>query len=91
MIIRILILWYLAVNIILFCLMGIDKYKAKHNKWRIPEATLLSLSLLGAPVGGFAGMHLFHHKTKKLYFHIVFWTAALLHITILIYLTGRFT
>lgn len=84
MIYKAVILWYFAINIVLFILMGIDKYRAVHKKWRIPEATLLISSCLGGFVGGFLGMHLFHHKSKKIYFHIIFWLSALLHILLII-------
>ena len=53
----------LAVNIATFLLYGIDKYKAKKAKWRIPETTLLLLAVLGRSIGAWAGMRLWHHKT----------------------------
>ena len=43
--------------------MGIDKYKAKHQLWRIPERTLFVLAAIGGSLGGILGMRLFHHKT----------------------------
>mgnify|MGYP002537828087 CR=1 FL=1 len=53
-------------NLITFGMMGIDKYKAEHGKWRVSEkALLLSAFLMGA-VGSLAGSRIFHHKTKKL-------------------------
>jgi uncharacterized membrane protein YsdA (DUF1294 family) len=64
--------------------MGIDKQKAKHHKWRIPEATLLLLSCFGGCIGGIIGMHLFHHKTKKWYFHAVFILSFAVHALILL-------
>jgi uncharacterized membrane protein YsdA (DUF1294 family) len=67
-------------------MMGIDKYKAKHHKWRISEATLLTTALIGGFLGGFSGMHLFKHKTKKVYFHVVFTLATLIHFAVLILL-----
>ena len=58
------ILYYLlAVNIATFLLYGIDKYKAKKNKWRISEATLLTMAAIGGSFGAWAGMRLWHHKT----------------------------
>ena len=33
---------------------GVDKYKAVHNKWRIPETTLLVIAVIGV-IGAFAG------------------------------------
>ena len=56
-------LYLLAVNLLLFAVMGIDKYKAKHQLWRIPERTLFVLAAVGGSLGGILGMRLFHHKT----------------------------
>ena len=53
-------------NIIAFFLMGIDKYKAKKHKWRIPEATLFISSIAGGSIGALLGMYTFRHKTKHL-------------------------
>ena len=60
---------YLAVNGIVFVLYGIDKYKAKHKLWRIPEATLIGAAVFGV-IGALLGMKVFHHKTKKPKFYI---------------------
>ena len=58
------ILYYLlAVNIATFLLYGIDKYKAKKNRWRISEATLLTMAAIGGSIGAWASMRLWHHKT----------------------------
>ena len=58
------ILYYLlAVNIATFLLYGVDKYKAKKSKWRISEATLLLMAVIGGSIGAWAGMRLWHHKT----------------------------
>ena len=55
--------YLLAVNIATFFLYGIDKYKAEKNKWRISEATLLTMAAIGGSIGAWAGMRLWHHKT----------------------------
>ena len=55
--------YLLAVNIATFFLYGIDKYKAKKNKWRISEATLLTMAAIGGSIGAWAVMRLWHHKT----------------------------
>ncbi|MGL5540685.1 MAG: DUF1294 domain-containing protein [Erysipelotrichaceae bacterium] len=59
----------LALNGVSFLLYGLDKRKAIHNQWRIPEKTLLGFSLLG-PIGGLMGMRFFHHKTRKPLFQV---------------------
>ena len=57
-------MYYLfAINIVSFFLYGIDKYKAKKNKWRIPEATLLMIAVIGGSIGAWVGMRIWHHKT----------------------------
>ncbi len=60
------ILTYLEIiNLLAFVLFGVDKYRAKRGRWRIPEATLLAAAVLGGGIGALAGMRLFHHKTRK--------------------------
>ena len=55
---------YLAIiNVATFFLFGIDKWKAKRSKWRIPEATLLLMAVIGGSIGAWLGMHIWHHKT----------------------------
>ena len=50
------ILYYLAaINVIAFMVYGIDKLKPKKVKWRIPEATLLLLAIVGGSIGLGAG------------------------------------
>ena len=60
---RLLLYYLLAINLLTFVLYGIDKYKAKHNRWRIPEAVLLWLAVLGGSPAALVAMHLFRHKT----------------------------
>lgn len=52
-----------VINISTFIVYGIDKYKAKKSKWRIPEATLLWLAAVGGSLGAMFGMKVWHHKT----------------------------
>lgn len=61
-----------AVNVAAFAAMGIDKAKAKAGAWRVPEATLFLLAVLGGSVGGILGMQLFRHKTKHKTFTVGF-------------------
>jgi len=56
---------YLAViNLVTFFVYGIDKWKAKKSKWRIREAALLGLAVLGGSIGAWLGMQVWHHKTQ---------------------------
>ena len=56
------------INILGFALMGIDKRRAIRSAFRIPEATLFAVAILGGSIGSILGMHLFRHKTKHWYF-----------------------
>lgn len=64
----------------------IDKYRAKHNKWRIKEATLWAVGFLGGAAGSYLAMRAVHHKTKHKGFMIIMPILAILHIAILVYL-----
>lgn len=80
-------LWLLIINITSFIFMGADKYKARHNKWRIPEKTLFLLAIIGGSIGGICGIYTFHHKTLHKKFTIGFPAILIIQIAlgILIY------
>ena len=61
-------LYLLLINAVAFLLMLVDKFKAKKNRWRIPERTLFGSALLGGSIGALLGMYTFRHKTKHLSF-----------------------
>jgi len=63
-----LLIYLIVMNLIGLAVMAMDKSKARHHAWRIPEKTLFLVSILGGSVGTWAGMYLFHHKTKHWYF-----------------------
>lgn len=60
---NIVLVYLIAINVVTFFMYGIDKWKAKKSKWRISEATLLSLAALGGSLGAWLGMKVWHHKT----------------------------
>ena len=79
------VIYLIAINLLTFIVYGIDKWrstsgrllpsgrkKAKRSKWRIPEATLLGLAVIGGSIGAWLGMRVWHHKTlhKKFRFGI---------------------
>lgn len=65
---KLLLYYLLIVNAAGFLLMLVDKWKAKKNRWRVRESTLLIVAALGGSVGSLAGMYLFRHKTQHLKF-----------------------
>ena len=60
---KIIIGYVIVINVITLMMYGIDKWKAKHSKWRIPEATLLIMAAVGGSIGAWMSIKLFHHKT----------------------------
>ena len=73
--------YLLVINILTFAVYGIDKWrstsgrllptgrkKAKQARWRISEATLLMLAVIGGTIGALLGMQVWHHKTMHLKF-----------------------
>lgn len=62
--------YLITVNIVSFILYGVDKYKAKRGKWRISEATLLAMAIIGGSIGAWTGMKVWHHKTMHKKFTI---------------------
>ncbi len=59
----VLIYYLLSVNLLTFLAFGIDKWKAKHKRWRITEAALLLLAALGGSPAALLARRVFHHKT----------------------------
>lgn len=66
----IILIYLQLVNLAAFAAFGIDKHKARKNRWRIPEATLMGLAVIGGSIGALAGMYLFRHKTRHYKFTI---------------------
>jgi len=77
---------YLAImNLTGLFIMWLDKNKAKRNAWRIPEKTLFLVSIIGGSIGTWAGMYVFHHKTKHWYFVIGMPFIFVIHIILVIF------
>lgn len=60
--------YLVLVNAAAFILMLLDKQKARRSAWRISEATLLGVAVIGGSIGAILGMYLFRHKTRHLKF-----------------------
>ena len=82
--------YLLAVNLVTFLLYGIDKYKAKKGKWRISEATLLTMAAIGGSIGAWAGMRLWHHKTMHKKFKYGIPVIIILQVALAVYLLTNF-
>ena len=78
--------YLLAVNIATFFLYGIDKYKAKKGRWRISEAILLLMAVIGGSIGAWAGMRLWHHKTMHKKFKYGIPAIIIMQVALMVYL-----
>ena len=86
---QLILIYLVAINVVTFFMYGIDKWKAKRSKWRISEATLLRLAVIGGSIGAWLGMKVWHHKTmhKKFQFGIPLIIVA--QVAMIIWLTSR--
>ena len=67
-VITVLIIYFLLVNLLGFYAMYTDKLRAKKRAFRIPEATLFAIAIIGGTIGCILGMYTFRHKTKHWHF-----------------------
>ena len=67
-VITILLIYVAVINLFGFFIMGIDKQKARKRAFRIPEASLFTVAIIGGSIGTIAGMFAFRHKTRHWYF-----------------------
>ncbi len=74
--------YLLLINALACLLMCLDKFFAKHDLRRIPEATLLGCAVLGGSFGALLGMLLVRHKTRKPKFYITLPLLFALHIVL---------
>lgn len=80
------IIYLLAINLLGFLAMLIDKKKAEKGSWRISEKALLTFGLLGGSIGTMIGMYTFRHKTKKLKFTVGLPIILITEIILIVYL-----
>lgn len=76
---------YALINAASYALYGIDKFKARKDKWRISEQSLLIVSLFG-PIGALLGMQQFRHKTQKPVFKFLVPAFAGIHVLLVLWI-----
>jgi uncharacterized membrane protein YsdA (DUF1294 family) len=78
----ILVAWMAGWSVPAFAMYGIDKRQARRDGWRVPEAVLHLLALIGGVVGAWAGRYVFRHKTRRPEFTLVLIAASVLWVII---------
>ena len=81
--------YLILINIVTCRLFGLDKHRAVRGQWRIRERTLLLLAAAGGAAGGWAGMYLFRHKTKKARFFVGIPAMLVVQIFLLVFLREK--
>ena len=84
----ILFLYIVCLNLVTFVIMFADKRRAIKHQWRIPEKTILLLSLIGGSLGSLCGMFVFRHKTKHLSFRILLPLFFIFHIVVVFWVVS---
>lgn len=66
--------------------MASDKIRAMERRFRIPEAVLFTIAIIGGSIGSIIGMLLFHHKIRKASFRFGLPIILLVQIALIILL-----
>ena len=78
-----------VINMMGFVLMGLDKWKAKHKKWRIAVRTLFLVGIVGGSPGCWLGMYIFRHKTKHWQFVVGMSAILVIQAAVILFLTSK--
>ena len=87
---KFILLYLLLINAVGFILMLVDKFKARKNLWRIPEATLMTVAALGGSIGSLLGMYTVRHKTKHVKFTVGIPAILILQIALVLFIIFKF-
>ena len=68
-----------VMSVVTFVAYGLDKRRARHKAWRVPESTLHLMELFGGWPGALFAQQVFRHKTRKASYLVVFYAIVLLH------------
>ena len=86
---QLIVTYLVTINVGTFFMYGIDKWKAQHSKWRIPEATLIGLAVIGGSIGAWLGMRAWHHKTMHKKFQFCIPLIILAQIALVIWIISK--
>ena len=64
MVLKIILIYLAVISLVSVITTAWDKFCAKRNMWRVPEKTLIIMSILGGSVAMYITMKMIRHKTK---------------------------
>ena len=70
-------LYAVAISALTYWVYAVDKRRAEQGEWRIPEANLHLLELLGGWPGAFLAQRRLRHKCSKGSYQVMFWLIVL--------------
>ena len=76
---------FVLINLMTIVAYGVDKKAARKGQWRVPEMQLHLMELSGGSPGAFFAQKLFHHKTKKKSFQLLFWFVLAFQVVVVYY------
>lgn len=68
--VRLVLFWFVMINVIGYVVMSEDKNKARKRRDRVPERTLFLLAFMGGSLGVLIAMYRKRHKTRHASFRI---------------------
>ena len=86
---QLILIYRIAINVVTFFAYGSDKWKAKRSRWRISEATLLGMAVIGGSIGAWLGMRVWHHKTMHKKFQLGIPLIIVVQIALVIWIISK--
>ncbi|MFC4403710.1 DUF1294 domain-containing protein [Gracilibacillus xinjiangensis] len=80
-----LLIYLIIINLIGFIVMGVDKRRARKQKWRIPESRIWFIAIIGGAPGAMIAMNYFRHKTKHTSFRVFLPLLVFVHIGLFVW------
>ncbi|WP_238653877.1 MULTISPECIES: DUF1294 domain-containing protein [Paenibacillus] len=68
--VKVVVLWFLIINVIGYVVMSEDKDRARKRRDRVPEKTLFLLAFMGGALGVLIAMYRRRHKTRHTSFRL---------------------
>lgn len=83
---KILIIYFIGINLVTFIAFGIDKRRAAKHRYRIPEKNLFGLAIVGGSIGALFGMYVWRHKTRVWYFVVGIPVILVMQVAVIIFI-----